>query len=57
MAHLTSGHGSQVEKSDSCQYLQTEEYRVSCKQREMPILENWYRAESWRGTGIAQPQS
>ena len=48
---------SQVEKSDSCQYLQTAEYRASCKQRAMPVLESWYRAESWRGTGIVQPQS
>ena len=23
----------------------------------MPVLDNWYRSEGWRGTGIVQPQS
>ena len=23
----------------------------------MPVLDSWYRAEGWRGTGIIQPQS
>ena len=46
-----------MEKSDSCQYLQTAQYLVSCKQRAMPVLDSWYRAEGWRGIGIVQPQS
>ena len=46
-----------VEKSDSCQYLQTAEYCAICKQGAMPVLDNWYQAESWRATGIVQPQS
>ena len=46
-----------VEKSDSCQYLQTAQYRASCKQGAMPVLESWYRAEGWRGTGIISPSS
>ena len=45
--------GTQVEKLDSCQYLETSQYRASCK----PVLDNWYRAKGWRGTGIEQPQS
>ena len=47
---------SQVEKLDSCQYLQTAQYRAICKQGAMPVLDSWYRAEGWRGAGIAQPQ-
>ena len=43
--------------SDSCQYLQTAEYRDSCKQGAMPVLDSWYRAEGCRGTAIVQPQS
>ena len=43
--------------SDSCQYLQTGEYRASCKQGAMLVLDSWYRAEGWRGTGIVQPLS
>ena len=46
-----------MEKADSCQYLQTTQYRASCKQGAIPVLDSWYRAESWRGTGIVQPQS
>ena len=50
---------TQVEKSDSCQYFQTAQYRASCKQGAMPVLvpDSWYRAEGWRGTGMVQPQS
>ena len=48
---------TQVKKSDSCQYLQTAQYRASCKQRAMPLLDSWYRAEGWRGNGIVQPHS
>ena len=43
---------AQVEKSDSCQYLQTAQYRASCKQGAMSVLESWYQAEGRRGTGI-----
>ena len=32
---------SQVENSDSCQYLQTEQYRASCKQGAMLVLDSW----------------
>ena len=39
-------------KSDSCQYSRTAQYRVNCKQGAMPVLDNWYRAEGQRGTGI-----
>ena len=46
-----------MEKSDSYQYLQTAEYRASCKQGAMPVLDSWFRAEGWRGTGMVQPQS
>ena len=45
-----------VEKSDSCQYLQTAQYRASFKLGAMPVVDCWYRAEGWRGTGIVQPQ-
>ena len=47
----------QVEKSDSCQYLQTAQYRASCKQVAISVLDIWYRPERWRCTGIVQPQS
>ena len=47
----------QVEKSYSCQYLQTAQYRASCKQGAMPVLDSWYRAEGWHGTNIVQPKS
>ena len=47
---------SQVENSDSCQYLQTAQYCDSCKQGAMPVLNSWYRAEGWRGTSIVQTQ-
>ena len=43
---------SQVEKSDSCQHLQTAQYRGTCKKGAMPVLDSWYRAEGWLGTGI-----
>ena len=43
--------------SDSCHYLQATQYRASCKQGAMPVLDSWYRAEGWRDTGIVQPQS
>ena len=33
------------------------QYQDGCKQRAMSILDSWYRAEDWRGTGILQPQS
>ena len=45
-----------MEKSDSCQYLQTAQYRASCKQGALPILDSWYWAEGWHGTRIIQPQ-
>ena len=48
---------TQVEKSDSCQYLQKAQYRASCKQGTMPVLVSWYLTEGWRGTGIVQSQS
>ena len=38
-------------------YLQTAQYRASCKQGAMPVLNIWYRAEGWRSTGMVQPQS
>ena len=31
---------SQVEKLDSCEYLQTAQYRSSCKQGAMPVLDS-----------------
>ena len=31
---------TQMEKSDSCQYLQTAEHLVSCKQGAMPVLDS-----------------
>ena len=37
--------------------LQTAQYRASCKEGAMPVLDSWYRTEDWRGTGIVQPQS
>ena len=40
---------SQMENSDSCQYLETTQYRASCKQGAMPIL-NQYRFQCWHGT-------
>ena len=43
--------------SYSCQYLQTAEYCDSCKQGAIPVLDRWYRAKGWRGTGIVQSQS
>ena len=48
---------SQVEKSDSCQYIQTAQYRASCKQGAMPLLDSRYRAEGCCSTGVVQPQS
>ena len=48
---------SQVEKLNSCQYLQTAQYHASCKQGAMPVLESWYRADGWCSTGTVQPQS
>ena len=48
---------AQVKKSDSCQYLQKTQYRASCKQGAISVLDTWYRAEGWRGTGIVQTQS
>ena len=33
------------------------QYRASCKEGPMPVLDSWYRADGWRGTGIVQPQS
>ena len=53
---LKSSVTPQVEKSDSCRYLQTAQYRASCKLGVMPVLDSWYWAEGWRGTGIVQPQ-
>ena len=47
----------QVEKSDSCQYLQMGQYRASCEQGSMSVLDSWYQAKGWRSTGIVQPQS
>ena len=55
-ASRTHSH-PQVKKPDSCQYLQTAQYRTSCKQGVKLVLDSWYRAEDWRGTGIVQPQS
>ena len=43
---------TRVEKSDSFQYLQTAQYRATCKQGAMPVLDSWYRAKGWHGTGI-----
>ena len=56
IAH-SSNDNTQVEKSDSFHYLQTAQYRASYKQGAMPVLDSWYRAEGWRGTGIVRPQS
>ena len=56
--HSRSFHAlPRVEKSDSCQYLQTAQYRVNWNQGEMTVLDSWYRAEGWRSTGIVQSQS
>ena len=32
-------------------------FQDGCKQGAMPILDGFYRAEGWRGTGIVQSQS
>ena len=48
---------SQMEKSVSWQYLRSAQYRASCKQAAMPVLDSWYRAEGWHDTGIVHPQS
>ena len=55
--HLQKYWLSQVEQPNSCQYLQMAQYRVSCKQGAMPILDSWFRAGGWRDTGIVQTQS
>ena len=46
-----------MENSNSCQYLKTVQYRTSCKQGAMHVLDSWYRAKVWRDTGKVLPQS
>ena len=62
VVHHAWDHGrfrttSQVEKSDSCQNLQTAQYRASYKQGAMLVPDSWYRVNGWRGTGLVQLQS
>ena len=45
-------------KYNHTNYLQqTAQYRASCKQGAMPVLDSCYRAEGWRCTGIVYSQS
>ena len=47
----------QVEKSDSCQYLQMAQNRAGCKKGVMAVLESRYRADGWHSTGIVPMSS